>query len=71
MQLECVKENHSWTAAKAVKTDFNQELSQWGKTDLRIELGSIPKAARTREHLQPRNEAGVSGWKVAKRKHQG
>lgn len=56
--LIAVKENQSWTAVKAVTTDFIQELLQQGKRDLNIELGSIPNTARISVGLQPRNKLG-------------
>ena len=40
-----------------------------GQGELWTELGSIPKAARTHGHFQPRSE-GVSGWEDANRKPQ-
>ena len=35
------------TVVKAVKADFIQELLQYGKPDLNIELGSVANIART------------------------
>lgn len=36
---------------KVVKRDFTQELLQWGKRDLSIELGSISNIVKTAKDL--------------------
>ena len=45
--LTFVKENQNQTEVREVKTGFIQELLQYGKPDLNIELGSVANIART------------------------
>ena len=62
-----VQEPQSWMVVKAVNADFNQQLLQGGKS-LQDRRGSNPRAAWPHGHLWPRDEAGVSERKIAKRK---
>lgn len=55
-----VKENHSQTVVKAVRTDFTRELLQSGKRDLGTELGKTLRAALVGGGLYPSN----GGWSV-------
>ena len=36
-----VRQRTSELGSKVVKADFIQELSQWGKRDLKVKLGSV------------------------------
>lgn len=55
-----VKENHSQTVVKAVRTDFTRELLHSGKRDLGTELGTTLRAALVGGGLYPSS----GGWSV-------
>lgn len=62
-------ENQSRTVVRAVGTDLNQELLQWGKENW-YRSGPTSEYRVHQRGLQPRS-SGVSGWEVAKRTRQG
>lgn len=66
------KRKNSWTIVKVVKTDYLQELLEWGK-DLIVELVSILSITWTSVDLQLKEQNGkwTSGWKITKRKRLG